>query len=332
MKIDYLGFGHALPFTGPGVNRVTAPVDSFRPDPVQPRLFGSPAVVLGAATVEGPRLRGGASGGAAAGLVPYKTSLGTSLSVSFSPEVVAERRVNRLKKSVWASGHLHGFADGAIKTKCWFVTLTYAQANAWLPNHISSAVQGYRNWCASIGASCRYTWVAEIQPKRLERTGDAVVHYHLLAWLPEGVDMPKWDLPTRKRGGFRVPFWSHGMANRAKAYSGVGYLMKYLSKLGELTIFPPGLRLYGMGGLTDQGRSVRRWFNLPAWVKLVAGVGDVVKVGNAFVLRATGEILETPYSVLKTQWGLEIKAIREIPARWFDGVYSSVSFGELKNG
>ena len=265
------------------------------------------------------------AGGAAAGLVPYKTSLGTSLSVSFSPEVVAERRVNRLKKSVWASGHLHGITDSGQSHKCWFVTLTYAQANAWCPKHISAAVQGYRNWCASNGVSCRYTWVAEIQPKRLERTGDAVVHYHLLAWLPELVEMPKWDLPTTKFRGVRPPFWAHGMSNTQKAYSGVGYLMKYLSKLGELTIFPKGLRLYGIGGLNPLGRSVRRWFNLPAWVKLVAGVGDVLKVGNAFVMRATGEILETPYSVVKTQWGLELKALREIPARWFDGAYSSWS-------
>ena len=283
------------------------------------------AAVAAPKAVEGPRLRGGtaAEGG---GLVPYKTSLGTSLTVSFSPSIVAERRVNRLKKSVWASGHLHGFAEVGVPSKCWFVTLTYARANAWCPKHISKAVQGYRNWCASKGVICRYTWVAEIQPKRLERTGEAVVHYHLLAWLPEGVSMPHWDKETRKRGGLRAAFWPHGMTNTEKAFSGVGYLMKYLSKLGELTVFPPGLRLYGIGGLTALGASVRRWFNLPAWVKQFAGVGDVCKVGKSFVMRDSGEVLETPYVCKKTAFGLEIKAIREIPPRWFDGVYSSVSF------
>lgn len=327
MKTDSsLGFRLAAPVVRPGVNTFTGCVGALVARGVQASLLPASVHTFGTAQQpDGAQAKRSPDGGEAAGLVPYKTSLGTSLSVSFSPEVVAERRVNRLKKSVWASGHLHGLDDHDRFTKCWFVTLTYALANAWMPDHMSKAVQGYRNWCASVGVACRYTWVAEIQPKRLERTGQAVVHYHLLAWLPDGVVMPKWDVPTRKRGGYRLPFWPHGMANREKAFSGVGYLMKYLSKLGELTVFPKGLRLYGIGGLTDQGRSVRRWLNLPAWVKLVAGVGDVCKVGTSFVLKATGEVLETPYKVVKTAWGLDITAIREVPARWFDGVYSSWS-------
>lgn len=291
---------------------------SFRPDSVQSRLFDAPADAIERQAQRADRAEG-------AGLVPYKTSLDSSLEISFSAPVVAERRVKRLKKAVWASGHLHGLAQKGFRPAIpWFVTLTYAAANAWIPRHVSKAVQGFRNWCESKGVPCRYTWVAEIQPKRLERTGEAVVHYHLLAWLPVGRSMPKWDMTTRKaRGGLRPAFWQHGLTNTEKAFSGVGYLMKYLSKLGELTIFPDGLRLYGIGGLTSQGRAVRRWYNLPAWVKLVAGVGDVCKVGNAYVMRETGEVLETPYKVVKTQFGLIITALCEIPARWFAGAYST---------
>jgi len=265
------------------------------------------------------------AGGGGAGLVPFKTTLDTS--ISFAKPVVAERRVNRLKKSVWASGHLHGMAEKGFRpSACWFVTLTYAKANDWAANHMSKAIQGFRNWCQSRGIPCRYTWVAEIQPKRLERTGDAVVHYHLLAWLPEGVPMPQWDRATRKHNGWRGAFWMHGMTNTEKAFSGVGYLMKYLSKLGELTIFPKGLRLYGIGGLTTQGRAVRTWYNLPEWVKRTCGVGDVKKFGNSFVMRETGEILAPVYSVVKTGFGLILKLLRPLPDRFHDGAYSSVSF------
>lgn len=269
------------------------------------------------------RSEGGAGG---TGLVPFKTTrhAGFQTEISFSKPVVAERRIKRLKRSVWASGHLHGLAENGFRpSKCWFVTLTYATANAWASTHLSESVRLYRSWCKSKGVPCRYTWVAEIQPKRLERTGEAVVHYHLLAWLPVGVSMPHWDKPTRKHGGSRPPFWTHGMTNTEIAFSGVGYLMKYLSKLGELTIFPKGLRLYGIGGLTDQGRSVRRWYNLPEWVKLSGGVGDVVKVGNAFVKVETGEVIPPAYSVKKTPFGLVLTALRTLPEKWFDGAFSS---------
>ena len=203
------------------------------------------------------------------------------------------------------------------------MTLTYAKANAWSPEHLTKAITGYRNWCRSAGVLCRYTWVAEIQPGRLERTGDAVVHYHLLAWLPVGVSMPHWDKMTRKHGGFRDAFWPYGMTNTEKALSGVGYLMKYLSKLGELTIFPKGLRLYGIGGLTTEGRSVRRWYNLPEWVKLSGGVGDVAKIGKSFVHRETGEIIPPAYSVKKTPWGLFLTLLRPLSDKWFDGAFST---------
>jgi len=270
---------------------------------------------------------GVAAGGAgAAGLVPYKTSLETC--INLAPSAVSERRVKRLKKSVWASGHLHGMAQKGFRAaKPWFVTLTYAAANAWLPKHVSMALQCFRKWCMSRGYPVRYTWVAEIQPKRLERTGEAVVHYHLLAWLPVGVSMPHWDKSTRTpTGRVREPFWPHGMTNTEIAKSGVGYLMKYLSKLGELTRFPKGLRLYGIGGLCDQGRSVRSWLNLPEWVKVFHGVGDVFRSAGSLIVRATGEILEPAFSCRVVPAGLVVTPLRPIPPRWFDGAYSAVSF------
>jgi hypothetical protein len=116
------------------------------------------------------------------------------------------------------------------------------------------------------------------------------------------------------------------MSNTEIAKSGVGYLMKYLSKLGELTRFPKGLRLYGIGGLCGQGRAVRSWLNLPEWVKVLHGVGEVCRAGANLVIKATGEILPPAYAVRLVPSGLILTSLREVPPRWFDGAYSAVSF------
>lgn len=270
-----------------------------------------------------PRAQPGVTASEAAGLVSFKTSR-HDLFVNCAPSALAERRVNRLKRSVWASGHLHGISDhGRRAPRCWFVTLTYALADAWAPDHMSKAIERYRNWCRRAGVACRYTWVSEIQPRRLEATGKAVVHYHLLAWLPQGVRMPRWDTPPSRRA---CAFWPHGMTNTEKAKAGVGYLMKYLSKLGELTRFPKGLRLYGIGGLNQQGRDVRAWFNLPEWVKRSYGVGDVRRVRRGLVVRETGELLPPAFRVQFMCGGLVVSPLRELPQRFHDGAYSSVTF------
>lgn len=254
------------------------------------------------------------AGGVAAGLVPSKTSLQTC--INLAPSAVADRRVKRLKRSVWASGHLHGIAEKGFRPSvCWFVTLTYVGVNDWRADHISKAIQRFRNWCRTVRVPCRYTWVAELQ-------GRGAVHYHLLAWLPEGVRMPHWDRPLSNRPAF----WTHGMSNTQIAKAGVGYLMKYLSKLGELTRFPKGLRLYGIGGLDDSGRKVRSWFNLPEWVKRSYGVGEVVRSAGRLLVSATGELLDPAFQVSRMPFGLVLRQLRQLPERFHDGAYSRVSF------
>jgi hypothetical protein len=256
---------------------------------------------------------GRAPSGEAAGLVPSKTSLQTCV-VNLSPNCKAERRIKKLKRSVWASGHLHALAENGFRPSvCWFVTLTYKGIEDWRPDHISKATQRFHNWCAAKGHPCRYTWVAELQ-------GRGAVHYHLLAWLPHGVRMPHWDRPSTKR---RAAFWPHGMTETEKARSGVGYLMKYLSKLGEFHRFPKGLRLYGIAGLTLECRAVRGWFNLPEWAKRSFGVGELVRRMGRLVVRATGEILEPAFKVAIIPSGLLITQLRELPARFHDGAYST---------
>lgn len=259
---------------------------------------------------------------ASPGLVPYKTTAHQQL-VNLAPSAVAEKRVARLKRSVWASGHLHPMAENGFRPSVpWFVTLTYRPDVTWDPEHMASAVKRFRNWCRSQRVDCRYTWVAELQQR-------GAVHYHLLAWLPPGRRMPHWDKPTLKRGGMRAPFWKHGMSNTELARSGVGYLMKYLSKLGELTRFPKGLRLYGIGGLSTAGRLVRSWYNLPQWAKAAYGVGELARKSVGLVLLATGEIMPAVWRVSRIPSGLLLTKLREVPPRFVTppgdrfGAYSS---------
>ncbi len=259
------------------------------------------------------------AGAVASGLVPSKTSrLDTTEryrgTVDLSAPECALRRIARLKKSVWASGHLHGLVDlGSRPPVCWFVTLTYAFDDQWRPDHMSEAIGRFRSWCRARRLSCRYTWVAEL-------TKRGRVHFHLLAWLPNGVRMPHWDRAVGKRAAF----WQYGMTETEVARSGIGYLMKYLSKLGEFNRFPEGLRLYGIGGLNHQGRSVRAWYNLPEWVKRSYGVGDVCRSAWGYLVRASGEILAPAFKVSYLHGCLDVRQLRELPERFHDGAYSSV--------
>jgi hypothetical protein len=275
------------------------------------------ATMTGGTASQGAALAGGALG-RGAGLVPSKTSLHGVLSpmIDLSRPAVAERRVKCLKKAVWSSGHLHGIVEKGFRAaRVWFVTLTYRGVNDWRADHVSQAIQRYRNWCRKIGVPCKYTWVAELQSR-------GAVHYHLMAWLPPRVRMPKWD----KGGMGRPAFWGHGWTNTQVARAGVGYLMKYLSKLGELTVFPKGLRLYGIGGLDKPARAVRTWLNWPEWLKASYGVGECNRLARGFMVHETGEILSSPYRVRLIPGGLLCELVGEIAPRFHDGPYSRVSF------
>ncbi len=282
----------------------------------------SPYLVTGEGSAPGGSLRsGGLQAAQPPGLVTSKTSPNFEVLINLDQASCALRRVNRLKRSVWASGHLHGLPRAGFRPDVpWFVTLTYADEDGWLPDHIADATERFRRWCKKFGHECRYTWVAEIQPQRARRTGKEVVHYHLMAWLPKGVRMPKWDVAI----GRRNVFWPHGMTNTEVAKVGVGYLMKYLSKLGEFTRFPKGLRLYGIGGLSVTARAIRTWLNLPEWAKCTYGVGDLVRKSSGLVVHGTGEILKSPYLVSVLSGAILVRLVGELSPRFHHGPYSSL--------
>jgi hypothetical protein len=108
------------------------------------------------------------------------------------------------------------------------------------------------------------------------------------------------------------------MSNTQVAKHGVSYLMKYLSKMGEMHEFPEGLRLYGMGGLTAEARAIRRWQNLPQWVKNDHGVGEVVRMGNRLVDQSTGEVLPPMWRRRFVPGGVELFQLRPMPPKLYD--------------
>ena len=274
----------------------------FNPEPLKQRSPHAGAVHASEAQARRP---GAGEAAPVPGLVPSKTS---PLEIFFDKAVTRKKRVKRLRRSVWAAGHLHGLADhGRRPPVAWMVTLTYVGVDDWRSDHISAASEQYRRHCARLRVPCRYLWVAELQKR-------GAVHYHLIAWLPKGVGMPHWDRDTVSPSGRPVrAFWGHGMTNVEQARTGVGYLMKYLSKLDDGAAFPPHLRLYGVGGLTSQARMVRGWYNLPEWAKREYGVGELKRQGSRLIVMETGEIVPPMYSRHFIPGGVLLEPLRGMP-------------------
>lgn len=265
------------------------------------------------------------------GLVPSQTSQGSGPGVVFKPFgfVDHQARIARMRMALWgASAWFSQAQKGHRGMVAWMVTLTYSRADGWNPRHVSKAIESYRQWCRFRGIACRYAWVAEIQDgsKRADGVGRGAVHYHLVAWLPPGVSMPHWDRPQRISMRKREPLWAHGMSNVDQCRSGVAYLMKYASK-GQNKDgfkFPKGLRVYGVGGLCEQGCDLRRWLGLPEWAKRLGGVGQLARAAGGVVVRETGELLVSPWVRERCQGGLRLSLARPMAERWFSGPYSLI--------
>lgn len=194
---------------------------------------------------------------AGGGFIPSLTSDSHPSSYTLDPRKI---RLSRLKRSVLTSARLivEDLESEKIRFRSWFITLTYAPGVFWNPLHITNAIKNARDWCSRQGVKFRYVWVAEVQTKRQAREGGHCVHYHLLVFLPAGLQLPKFD----KRG-----WWPHGMTQTVHAKKPVGYMAKYASKGGDAGYFPKGCRLTGTGGLKLTSRYQKAWWLCPAYVR-----------------------------------------------------------------
>lgn len=228
--------------------------------------------------------------GAAAGLVYTKTTPNLDQPpkhyLSMHETEKALRRISALRRSVRLDSLLLDLQHKPRGLQSWLVTLTYRGVDDWRPDHATRAIERYRRWCKSHGYECIYVWVAELQSR-------GAVHYHLIAYLPQGVRMPFWDRPPSSRA---KAFWSHGMTNVEQARNPVGYLTKYLSKMGKYHQFPRGCRTHGFGGLTDTHlREIRSWSNLPYWVRQRYMPHEVKRKRGRLLDTTTGEYLPAVY-------------------------------------
>lgn len=280
---------------GPGVGDTMRErgVTGFRPHP-SPQIGGA------------GRLSQSAGGDGSAGLVHSQTT-GNCLSRGHEQIHVdpVASRLRRMKHGTITAARLasEAVSFGGFRGRWAFLTATYADPDGWAACHISELLGHVRKWLARRGHRFVYVWVAEIQPGRLRRTGDAVIHYHLLLWLPKGLTLPKPD----KQG-----WWAHGMTKVEWARNPVGYMAKYSSKADGPCRFPKGARIHGCGGLQgDQAKEARYW-RRPTWLREQTRVHDDVrrKVGGGWIDTSTGELYESPWEVFFEGGGVWIRKRR----------------------
>lgn len=198
------------------------------------------------------------------------------------------QRVKRLRTSV---GHvarlLHFDAHSERSAGLWnkkFITLTYADADGWRPDHFAKFRKALWHWCRKHKVKCRYVWVAELQER-------GALHYHVVVWLPKGNFLPHADA---------AGWWPHGMTNVKAAQSPISYIAKYASKTtaGQAAMYPKGARMHGNGGLDLEGRRHLRYWMAPMWVRDgLSGRADIRKVSGGYVDKFTGEFLASPWRV-----------------------------------
>ena len=217
----------------------------------------------------------------APGLVTFRTS-DTPTSEPVEIDQVQARKT-RLRRSVTVAARMFEFVLGPRTFKPAMLTLTYRDVDGYKPCHVSELLVRIRNWLDRRGHKFRYVWVAELQKR-------GALHYHVLIWLPKGLTLPKPD----KQG-----WWPHGSTRIEWARNAIGYLCKYVSKFDDVNAFPKGARLHGSGGHEDFARQIRQWFNLPSWLKSLAGVESrFVRIkGVGLVERSTGLCVQSPWRV-----------------------------------
>lgn len=245
------------------------------------------------------------------GLVSSQTS-GTQVGlIEIDPYLT---RLRRMRRSVLTAARMHEFELQGQRWKPAMLTLTYQNVGDWRPHHISDLLQRVRVYLRRRGIRWRYAWVGELQQR-------GALHYHVVAWLPRGVTLPKPD----KQG-----WWPHGSTRIEWARRPAAYLAKYASKLDSKVGvgFPRGARLHGHGGLEGFGRAVSQWFNLPAWAREVCDLAGraVRRKSIGLVDRESGVCLPSPWRVSRSPSGTffaqrcwsYLNALREVagPFSW----------------
>lgn len=196
----------------------------------------------------------------APGLVSLSTSDTRDPDAQVFEVVSDEMRLKRMRRRVCKAAEIHsnGMAGEGDRLQPAMVTLTYAALDGWRPRDLSEALKRVRQWLGRRGYRLRYVWVAELQER-------GAVHYHVLCWLPRGrgETPPFWD---------RQGWWPHGTSRCEWAYSPVGYMAKYQSKIDQKDRLPNGARMHGSGGFLPGERKAMSFHSRPTWARLLSSV------------------------------------------------------------
>lgn len=221
-------------------------------------------------------------------------SSGSKKGLSVDPRAV---RIRKMRSSVVTAARLFqdrlGCSFGAVRNSQWrpaMITLTYADKDAWDPNHIRNFLTCVREWLKRRGHKFRYVWVAEMQAR-------GAVHYHIVVWLPR-LGLGRWNflkLPKMDESGW----WSHGSTNVCWARRAVGYVVKYASKGDSSVAFPKGLRLYGIGGTIEDERVELRYWRAPLFARKALGRhADIKKVRGGYECKTSLEFCPSPWEFM----------------------------------
>lgn len=275
------------------------------------------------------------AGAAGIGLVKHSTSqterlLGEALAElqggeGFFEMSQHEARLARMARGVRSACKVHAFSASDWPAAAF--TLTHEKGEAPKQKDISHFIDCLKKWALrSFNVkSLRYVWVAELQEDRARRGDFGAVHYHVCVWLPPELKRRANSKPwLRGDGAWVLPkpdkkgWWKKGSTERQWVRKSVrSYFAKYMSKGGDGTWFPKGLRLHGAGGFNKPEREVRSHDILPKWLKEQVHPHDrcVRAKGGGWVSRLTAERFASPYFVLATGRVIRIVRITECNAK-----------------
>lgn len=170
------------------------------------------------------------------------------------------------------------------------LTLTYRNAVAFSPKHISAFLNRLRVALKRMGFRLPYAWVLECASH---------LHYHLIVWLPRGYKLDQTKLSK---------LWPWG-STWLESCRSVSAWARYMAKFNSVATLPRGARLYGYGGLDEIGKMAVSRSGLPRWLLALLPIGHLVCrcAGGGWVDTVTAEIYRSPY--FWTPWGTVLSPV-----------------------
>lgn len=169
------------------------------------------------------------------------------------------------------------------------VTLTYRDSRDFAQKHVSKFLEALRKSLGRAGYELSYAWVLECARQ---------LHYHLIVWLPRGYRLDDARL---------AKWWTWGNTWRETCRS-VKAWSSYMGKFDSIVKLPKRARIWGCGGLDNEGQTAVARAGLPLWLRKVLPQDHRARrlAGEGWVDLETGQLHHSPY--VWTPWGVMLAA------------------------